>query len=170
MKALLVIDMQEDYVGKARNKRRFPYDSEKLIKNINSKIHEYEKNNDLVIYIRNKKKNSLFNRIFYKYGIEGTNGVQLVKGLDIVSRYIFDKSMACCFTNTSLVTFLKENNISKIELTGIDGNACVGLSAIGGAILHFDVTILCNCTGIANPNKTDKMKSKLIKSGVKFYD
>lgn len=168
LKALLVIDMQEDYVGKARNKRLFSYDSEKLIKNINIKIHEYEKSNDVIVYIRNKKENSLFNRIFYKYGIEDTPGIQLVEGLDIVSSHIFDKSMACCFTNASLVTFLKKNDISKLELTGVDGNACVGLSAIGGAILHFNVTILCNCIGIANPRKTGKMKSKLVKSGVKF--
>lgn len=52
MKCLLVIDMQEDYVGNKRNKKRYPYDEKKLILNINKKISEYPA--EMVFYITNK--------------------------------------------------------------------------------------------------------------------
>lgn len=34
MKALIVIDMQEEYVGRKHNQKRYPYDSEQSIKKI----------------------------------------------------------------------------------------------------------------------------------------
>jgi len=52
MKALIVIDMQEEYVGQKRNKKRYPYDSEQLIKNINSRIATYEQRTKKALSVR----------------------------------------------------------------------------------------------------------------------
>lgn len=56
-KVLFVIDMQKDYVG---INSRYKYDSVQLITKINERIKLAQKNNDLIIYIKNKKilKNS----------------------------------------------------------------------------------------------------------------
>ena len=40
MKALLVIDVQEDYFGEKRNVRRFPYHSDILVPRINQRVKE----------------------------------------------------------------------------------------------------------------------------------
>ena len=53
MNALIVIDMQEDYVGQNRNKKRYPYISEQLVDNINLRIVDYKRNNDMVIHVNN---------------------------------------------------------------------------------------------------------------------
>lgn len=51
-KALLVIDVQEDYTGTTA-KSPFPYkNSEKLINNINKLIDEAKRRNMLVVYIK----------------------------------------------------------------------------------------------------------------------
>lgn len=52
MKCLLVIDMQEDYVGDSRNVKMYPYNTKELIDLINEKILEYP--SESVIYIVNK--------------------------------------------------------------------------------------------------------------------
>jgi len=52
MKALIVIDMQEEYVGQKRNKKRYPYDSEQLIKNINLRIATYEQRTKKALSVR----------------------------------------------------------------------------------------------------------------------
>lgn len=52
MKCLIVIDMQEDYVGSSRNQSRYSYKVDTLIDNINKKISEYQPNN--VMYVVNR--------------------------------------------------------------------------------------------------------------------
>lgn len=51
MKALLVIDMQENYLGKNAKSH---YDAEGLIQNINRRIAECQENKELIIYIVNR--------------------------------------------------------------------------------------------------------------------
>lgn len=73
MKYLLVIDMQEDYVGSQKNKKRYSYETKNLFQCINNRINECL--NDLVIYITNKfnwefsntpKSLMLYQKIFMK--------------------------------------------------------------------------------------------------------
>jgi nicotinamidase-related amidase len=54
MKALLVIDMQEDYVGEKRNEKRFPYHPEILIPRINQRISDFTSERNLVLYVMNR--------------------------------------------------------------------------------------------------------------------
>ena len=54
MKALLVIDVQENYVGEKRNTKRFPYHSENLLSHINQRIKDSTEEKCLVIYILNR--------------------------------------------------------------------------------------------------------------------
>lgn len=52
MRYLLIIDMQENYIGEKRNKKKFPYDVKTLIDNVNHKINSYSK--EYIIYIKNQ--------------------------------------------------------------------------------------------------------------------
>lgn len=52
MRFLLIIDMQEDYMGEKRNKKKFSYDAKKLIDNVNHKINSYSK--EYVVYVKNQ--------------------------------------------------------------------------------------------------------------------
>jgi len=155
MKALIIIDMQEDYVGQNRNKKRYPYISEQLVDNINLRIADYKRNNDLVIYVKNKGKSSLAS--------------PLIPRMQVVSDLIFEKSKASCFSNGLLLSKIKEQMINQIELAGVDGNYCVGMSALDGAKLGFSICINLLCVGIANTERFKSTKEKLIRKNISVW-
>ena len=152
MKTLIVIDMQEDYVGQNRNKKRYPYISEQLVDNINLRIAEYKRNNDLVMYVKNKGKSSIAS--------------PFIKEINFISDLIFEKSKASCFSNNDLVSYLNENISNQIELIGVDGNYCIGISALDSVKHGFSTCINLSCVGIANIKRFDLTKEKLIKANI----
>lgn len=155
MKYLLVIDMQEDYVGDSRNVKMYPYDSKKLIHSINDKIFEYPK--ESVIYI--------VNRFFWEIGRKPK---KLVNGLSVISDNVFEKRKVSCFSNKKLLDYLQKVNASELELVGVDGNYCVGASAIDGITNQYKILFNESLVGIGDYNKFKKTKKKLEKRGVIF--
>jgi nicotinamidase-related amidase len=155
MKALLVIDVQEDYVGEKRNAKRFPYHSEILLPCINQRIKELSEENCLVVYI--------LNRFFYQ---SKRFTPQPAKGLDVVSENIFIKNGVNCFSNPELIRFLHENNITELELVGIDGNYCVAASARAGRKNGFSVIFNQCCIEAAKLDNFKKTISSLQNAGI----
>jgi nicotinamidase-related amidase len=156
MKALVIVDMQEEYVGQKRNQKRYPYNSEQLIENINSRITDYEQQADSVVYIKNRGKSECIS--------------DFVAGLRLVSDLVFEKSKASCFSNNSLVAYLTDKAINEIELVGIDGNSCVGISALDGKKRGFSICLLLPCVGIANVERFAATSEKLLKANVTIID
>lgn len=155
MRCLLVIDMQEDYVGDLRNVRVYSYKAKELIHSINNKISEYP--NESVIYV--------VNRFFWEIGRKPK---KLVQGLYVVSNNVFEKRKASCFSNKQLLEYLQKINASELELVGVDGNYCVGASAIDGITKQYKILFNESLIGIGNYGKFKKMKRKLKKIGVIF--
>lgn len=155
MKALLVIDVQENYVGEQRNVRRFPYHSDVLVPRINQRIKECTKEEAFVVYI--------LNRFFYQ---SKKFIPQLAKGLDVASNNIFIKRGVNCFTNPELIHFLRENNITELELVGIDGNYCVAASARAGMKNGFSVILNLRCIEAAKMNNFGKTVINLQNAGI----
>lgn len=148
--------MQEDYIGQSRDLKRFPYDSVRLINNINSRIDEYKNHNDLVIYIKNRGK--------------GSRLPPIIPELQIVSDLIFEKNRASCFSNDDLLACLKDNPVKEIELAGVDGNSCVGLSALAGIKHGFSVRFSLSCIGIVNAERFVSTREKLLQANVQVLD
>lgn len=155
MKCLLVIDMQEDYVGESRNIRMYPYNAKELIHSINEKISEYP--SESVIYI--------VNRFFWEIERKQKS---LVDGLSVISDNVFEKRKASCFSNKQLLEYLQKINASELELVGVDGNYCVGASALDGTTHQYKILFNEPLIGIGNYGKFKKMKKKLNKMGVIF--
>lgn len=168
-KALLVIDAQEDFIGEQRNKKKFNYeDVDELVKNINDKITIYKKNKDEVIYIANVLPNNFFYNKFFPYGITGSKGAKFDKRIKIVSENYFEKQVGNAFKNNNLVKFIKENQISEVELIGVDGIGCVFKTAKGAMDVGLKVTILSDGVGTVNPEKFIKLSAKLKTLGVTY--
>jgi len=74
-KALLVIDMQNDYLWEQR-KSKFTYDTDKLAETVNSLIKQYNNDGRAVIYIAHIIQNTLPNRKLFGFSIRGTQGGQ----------------------------------------------------------------------------------------------
>lgn len=155
MRYLLVVDIQEDYMGTKRNKKLYPYDTEKLINAINKRINEYPAQS--VIYITNK--------FFWEFNKEQK---KLAEGLDIVSDNFFEKKKKSAFSNPRLLEYLQKMNVKSLELVGVDGNYCVGYTALDGIRRGFH--IICNesCIGVRNVEKFKDVKMRLSKNFVQF--
>lgn len=168
-KALLVIDAQEDFIGEQRNKNKFNYeDVDELVKNINDIIRTYKQNMDEVIYIANVLPNNFFNKKFFGYGIAGSKGAKFDKRIKIVSENYFEKQVGNAFKNNNLVKFIKDNEISEVELVGVDGVGCVFRTAKGAIEIGLEVTIISDSVGTVNPEKFIKMSMKLKSLGVAY--
>ncbi len=156
MKGLIIIDMQEEYVGKKRNKKKHAYDSEQLTNSINTKILEYKQCGDTVIYIQNKGKAAQISA--------------LAEDLDVVSDLCFVKERASCFSCRELMAYLMDHKPSQLELAGVDGNYCVGMSAVDGMEKGFDIHVSLSCVGVGNDSKFQATKDRMLKAGVQIYE
>ena len=163
MKALLIVDMQEIYVGKERNKKIFRYEAEQLIDRINERIKEYDAKN--VFYILNIFKNTWLNRLVPVIALEGTKGAKLVNSLEIVSQNFYYKNKGNAFTNKDLHTKLKELEVDEIEVVGVDGGGCAALTALGALELEYKVQLNTDCIGTVFKKKAIKLNEQLSKNG-----
>lgn len=155
MKCLLVIDMQEDYVGPGRNKKRYSYDAEGLIRRVNGRILTYPA--ESVVYITN--------RFVWEFG---TAAKKLVDGLAVVSKNIYEKKKSSGFSNEKLSGLLREMGADTLELVGVDGNYCVASTALDGIARGFSVICNRTCIGVSKPNRFAKTYLKLAEKGVQF--
>ncbi len=166
--ALVVIDMQNDYLYEKR-KPRFTYDTDKLVGDVNALIHEYRDKGCEVIYIRHIIQNLPTNRLLFGYSIAGTEGAELYSGLDIVSEHIFDKLVGDALSNRQLRELIQQKGIDTLHLCGLDECGCVTSTALGAAKRGIKAEILRKGTVSVFPEKKiTKAHEKLQKAGVKF--
>lgn len=119
-KALLVVDVQEDFIKDYQEKN-------KIINMFNKYIDEYNNNKLDVVYIKTVFPNSLFRRKIYGYVISGTKGAKIPNSINVVSEGIFQKKSADAFKNSLLVKYLRAKGIGQVDIIGL--NKIMGLSA-----------------------------------------
>ena len=135
--------MQEDYLSD-KSKYQFK-DKQQLIENINKKVSEN------TIYIKNSRKGKVSD---------------LVKGLKVKSNLIFVKEKSSSFNNPDFAKYLEQNQITEIEVAGIEGNCCVKSTAIDARKQGIKVTIDLSCVGVLKEERFEKTKEKLKAAGV----
>ena len=165
IKVVLVIDMQNVCVGK-NHSSYFKYDRDNLITEVNRVIADNKDN--LVVYIRNIMKKSFINRFAPFQVYEGTEEVELVEELSVVSDYVFEKYTGNAFTNESLNNFLLDNKVDTVEVIGVDGGGCVSLTAIGAIEKGYKVIVNTKAIGTTFEKNRDKYFNKLKKLGAEF--
>lgn len=173
-KALLVIDIQEDYTG-ITAKPPFPYkNSEQLISTVNKLIDEASKKNIPVIYIRQEFDSLIGKTISKLFGhgtaIKGNLGTEIDKRINIISDYIFTKSMPDAFTNTKLELLLDELKINEVYLVGLDAAACVYFTAKGALKHGYKVSIIKEGIALLAEKKWDSLLKKFECNGIPLID
>ena len=164
-KALLVIDMQNVFVGKNHNKM-FNYNHEELIFNANKLIDSYPE--DSVFYIINIMKKNLIN-IFAPFKVyEGTKEAEIAEEINVVSDLIFKKYKSDAFTNKASLERLRQDNIREVEIIGVDGGGCVANTALGAIRNGFKVVINNQCVGTIFKENVDELNKELKEKGAKF--
>ena len=168
-KALLVIDVQEDYFSENRNKKKLHFQNPALlIQNINTAIEKYKIDGYEIIYIAEILPDLFTNRLVFGFSIKGTEGAKLVKGLNILSDNYFEKQLPNSFSNKQLCKLIKEKNIEEVVLCGIDEAGCVKGTAKGGIKLGLNVKIIKDAVDTVFDNRRNKIRENLNKLGVKY--
>lgn len=166
--ALVVIDMQNDYLWEKR-KERFAYDTKTLVGSVNGLIHKYQDMGRDVIYIRHIIQNLPTNRLLFGYSIRGTEGAELYKGIDIVSNLIFDKLFGDALTNKELLGLVRKNAYDELHLCGLDEYGCVTATALGAAKRGITPKIIRSGTATVLPaKKAESQKKKLAEAKVEY--
>ena len=124
-KALIVIDMQNDYLWDKR-KKMFSYDTELLVKNVNRAIESYKADGYDIIYVKH-----ILSKLLWGVGfsIKGTEGAEIFEGVKVVSDYIFEKNKSDSFSAKSFREFMKKKQYSEVTICGLDECCCVGTTA-----------------------------------------
>ncbi len=166
--ALLVIDMQNDYLWEKR-KARFSYDTAKLTAAVNGLIRRYAGNGSDIIYIRHIIQNLPTNRLLFGYSLAGTEGAELYSGLEKVSDLCFDKLLGDALTNKELLERVRAQGYEELHLCGLDEYGCVANTALGAAKRGLKARILREGTATVMPEgKAAKMREKLKKAQIEY--
>lgn len=165
-KALLVIDVQEIFVGENRFKL-FDYGDD-FVKRVNEIIDENREG--LVVYIYNFMKRNFISKFYPYHMYENTPQAAPSESLNIISEYRFGKYEGSAFSNPELDSFLKEKGVDTVEVIGIDGGACVPMTAL--AAIEKGYKVIVNNKGIgtfgARRRKKKKYDEKLRSLGAEF--
>jgi nicotinamidase/pyrazinamidase len=169
-KAVLVIDIQEDYTGTTA-KPPFPYkDSEKLIVTVNIITEAATKNNIPVIYIR-QELDGLIGRILSTLfadgtAIKGNPGTEIDKRVHIISSNVFPKPRSDAFSNQELEEFLIEHHVNKLYLVGLDAAGCVHNTALGALNRGYSVSIITDAIVLREESKWNELLRQYKEEGI----
>ncbi len=165
-KALIVVDMQNDYLWENR-KPMFSYNTSALVNAVNQLIGECSRRGDDVIYIGQVFPNIITNRWLIGFSIKGTAGAALYPEMAIVSEHYFEKKLPDSFTSRSFKNFMAEQQYSEVTVCGLDLCGCVGATAKGAVKAGLYVTLAGSAVGCRfGKEKANKMKKELIALGV----
>ena len=167
-KALVVIDMQNDYLWDKRMKK-FSYDTEKLVSSVNDSIEKYSAEGCDVIYIMQVFPNIITNKWFIGFSIKGTEGAEIYSGIKKVSGLCFEKNLKDAFTSKTFREHVEKAGYEQLYLCGIDECGCLGATAKGAVKAGIPVSVISESAGCRfSDSKRNKMRSSLKALGVKY--
>lgn len=167
-KALLVIDMQNDYLWEQR-KPMFSYDTAELVGAVNRAAADYQQKGYDIIYIAQMFPNLITNKWFIGFSIKGTAGAELYSGLQVLSDLYFEKNLPDTYTAKAFREYMAAQQYTEIVLCGLDECGCVGATAKGAVKTGAKVFMLENAIGRRFPDeKVRKMRESLRALGVEY--
>ncbi len=172
-KALVVIDMQNDYLWENR-KAKFSYNTAELVNAVNRAISSYKEKGYDIIYIAQMFPNIITNKWFIGFSIKGTAGAELYSKLNVVSDLYFEKNLPDtywfkAYSAQALRDSMTKQGYTEVALCGLDECGCVGATAKGAVKTGVKVFMLENCIGRRfSADKVQKMRDVLTSLGVQY--
>lgn len=140
-KALLVIDLQNDYFPEGK----FPlWNTEQTLENIKSAIGKASEQNVPVIHIQHIADPALGLSPFFNQGTEGAEIHPEVLAAAPDSEVVV-KTFADAFEKTDLEQVLQKHGVTELLVCGMMTQNCVTHTAISKAAEKYDVSILVDC-------------------------
>lgn len=166
-KALLVVDIQEDYTG-IHAHPPFPIKhSAEMIKTVNKVIACAKQSGMIIAYIGQEWPDNGFCRaITGSRGIHGQPGAAQDRRLTVVNTNYFSKSRSDAFSNSKLESFLIDQRIDEVYIVGIDAVFCVYATARGAVNRGYKVTIIPDATLTQTDKTAETIKAMYKKHGI----
>lgn len=126
MKALLVVDMLEDFLGEG-GALFCGKEARKIIPFVQERINQAHQERALVIYICDAhREDDLEFRMFPQHCLEGTKGARIIEELKVQdSDIVIKKTRYSGFYGTDLEKVLKEHQVEEVEIVGVCTSICV---------------------------------------------
>lgn len=152
MKLLIVVDMQNDFIDAALGTK----EAVAIVPAVAKKIAEYRKSGNQVIFTRDTHQKNYMetqegNNLPVMHCIEGTDGWQISKELEVGDSKIFNKPS---FGSMELADYVASlNDIEEIELIGL----CTGICVISNAFIlkaklpEVKITVDSSCCACVTP-------------------
>ncbi len=166
-RALLVIDMQEDYIGEHAKLPIEQNQIENLIITVNKIIEEFHMDGYEIIYLRNIFRENDIKNIFRNYAaIEGTRGIEIDPRIKIVSENIFDKYSPSAFSNSDFENYLIQHQINELYVCGVMADQCVFETAADAFNKNYKVNYFADAVGSTSTKNIEKAEKKLSRKGI----
>jgi nicotinamidase-related amidase len=171
-KAIIVVDIQEDYTGTTA-KPPFPYkDSDHLIASINTVLAYAAERGWTIVYTTQEFEGilgTIASKLLFKgVAIKGQPGTKLDARLNVLSRHHISKSSLNAFANPQLHAVLQEHHVEEIYLVGLDGAYCLDKTAKGGARLGYNVTMIEDCVVTQFEKRCASLRQQYEKFGMRL--
>lgn len=122
-KLLVVVDMQKDFIDGTLGTP----EAQGIISNVAARIKEFRSESFTVVFTRDTHGENYLDtqegkNLPIAHCIEGTDGWQINKNLEVGSSKIFNKNN---FGSTELGSYVAENNFDEVMLVGLCTDICV---------------------------------------------
>jgi nicotinamidase-related amidase len=168
---LLVMDMQEDFLGE---KAKMPINKEQIpaiTAVVNSLIDEFEKNGQQIIYIKSEfPKIALGNRIRHHAAIEGSPGTNIYGKIKISGKVIFSKKKPNAFSNPEFERYLVDNQVRQLVITGVYADQCVLDTALAALDRKYQVKFVRNGVGSRSEKTVNTACEKVQQRGAEVIE
>ena len=167
--ALLVIDMQEDFI---RSEGKMALDAERrdaAISTINEATAKAHEAGIPIIEVSHVFTDPLVKTVVKLInkgrGNEGSEGLQRDRDLTFNANHHIWKHEGDSFSVPMLARFLDDHQIGHLLLTGQEATACVNATAKGALARSYDVTLLDDGILARKPEKWTALADKLVAQG-----
>ncbi|MBI4170787.1 MAG: cysteine hydrolase [Candidatus Aenigmarchaeota archaeon] len=159
MKALLVIDMLNDFVS-GKNILINSRDRKALINNIKTAMEKARKNKNPVIYVNcSHTLDHPCVKLTGRHAMKGAKAAEVIEELKPAQNdYVVEKVAFDGFYKTRLERLLKKLRVKDVYLTGVQTDCCIRETAVSAGNRGFRVFIVKNCCAT---NKEWKKRSAL---------
>ncbi|MBI3131481.1 MAG: cysteine hydrolase [Acidobacteria bacterium] len=164
--AVLVIDIQEDYTGPQAKKRY--RDGDRIIAASNTLLAQAKAKGALVIFIENVIDNSIVSAFTGGINAPGSPGTEMDRRLiKVPGARTFTKGRSDAFSNPELDRYLRENQVERLLITGLDGAYCVDSTTRGALNRGYHVTLFPEGIATESGQTLEKLAQGWQKAGAK---
>lgn len=160
-RALVVLDIQEGYVGTNGRQPVTDLPASGLIANVNRLIDRAPAAGMEVAYIRQVFSNNFFVRM---HGGRRAGKVMIDRRVRVINTNDFEKNRTDAFSNKQFEQVLIDNHVNELYLTGVDAAYCVYYTALGALNRGYRVIVVTDA--VASRNSMQDVLERYHRKGI----